>query len=84
VKILEYAACGYPIIASDVGPYADTLKQGETGILCQTTKDWEGALEAVYTIPDFRKKLGETGQEIARTFDMDRNSSKLEEFFLSL
>lgn len=38
---LEYAAAKLPCVASNIGPYSETVKHGETGLLAQnTTESW--------------------------------------------
>lgn len=48
VKFLEYAYFGYPTIASDVGPYHNTIENGVTGFLISRFKDWEKTLNKAY------------------------------------
>ncbi len=46
IKFLEYSICGYPGIYSNVGPYRDSVANGETGILVgNTTEEWIRAME---------------------------------------
>lgn len=48
LKFLEMAALGLPVLASEVSPYADTIRNGETGILVpNTSAAWRAALEAI-------------------------------------
>ena len=44
IKFCEMAACGYPVLASPVGEYAEVIKNGKTGILVEDC-DWVGMLE---------------------------------------
>jgi glycosyltransferase involved in cell wall biosynthesis len=83
IKILEYTATGYPVVASDVGPYRATIRHGETGILCRTETEWEAALESLRSDPAFRARLANAGRTIAREYDIERNASAIEDFFVS-
>lgn len=55
IKFLEYSACGYPGIYSAVGPYLDSVKHRETGLLAKnTTEDWLSAMELLINDPGLR------------------------------
>ena len=46
----EGSGSGIPrtaIIASNVTPYKEVIKHGETGILCSTPKEWKEAIEGM-------------------------------------
>ena len=59
IKFLEYSACGYPGIYSDVGPYTDSVKNKDTGILVKnTTEDWLAAMELLINDAGLRKTIG--------------------------
>jgi glycosyltransferase involved in cell wall biosynthesis len=40
IKVLEYAALGIPVVASDFGPYAESVIHGETGFLVRRPHEW--------------------------------------------
>jgi glycosyl transferase family 1 len=44
VKFLEYSAAGAATIATDHGPYAATIRHGETGVLVRQPHEWATAL----------------------------------------
>lgn len=82
IKLLEYAATGYPIIASDIGPYHDTITSGESGILVKT--NWLDALELVYGHLNIRNMLRQGGSRLAESYDISRRVFLFENFFASL
>jgi glycosyltransferase involved in cell wall biosynthesis len=85
LKLLEYGACGYPIIASDVGPYqAQKEERNASRILVRNEKEWEDALNLVYSNLDFRGHLREAATEFARTYSVEANAGKIENFFAEL
>lgn len=86
LKLLEYGACGYPVIASDVGPYRvnHEVKGTPPRLLASTAKEWEDALEAVYSNENYRLKLREASLEFARKHSIEANAGKLESFFVGL
>jgi glycosyltransferase involved in cell wall biosynthesis len=83
VKVMEYWATGYPVIASDVGPYR-IISHGSDGALCQTEKHWTDALEGLYADPDLRRKFSEAGRLRAAEFDFTRHVERIEDFYASL
>jgi glycosyltransferase involved in cell wall biosynthesis len=84
IKVLEYAACGYPIIASDVGPYHDTIDNGVDGFLCKNAEEWSKALAALLHSTDLRDKFRERATQMVRKYDIDRHRLEIENFFSSL
>jgi glycosyltransferase involved in cell wall biosynthesis len=40
IKVLEYAALGIPVVASEFGPYAASVVHGETGFLVRHDHEW--------------------------------------------
>lgn len=84
VKLLEYWATGYPVVASCVGPYASTIVSGRNGILCEDEQDWTAALEGLYGSQKLRAELAKGGEETARLFDVDRLRGRIEDFYFDL
>ena len=72
-----------PVIASDVGPYHDTISSGLDGMLCKSKEGWANSLE-LFRRPEIRKLYADNAMGIARMFDVDRNKQKIEAFFESL
>lgn len=84
IKALEYAARGIPIIASDYGPYADFVIDGETGFLCNTQAEWMDALQTLIRDDLTRVKMGEAAKRQARLMTADRQVSRYEALFTAL
>lgn len=84
LRILQMWATGYPVIASDVGPYADTIEHGKDGLLCRSTEDWIKALEDLYNKPGISKALVSAGTESVKRWDVHPNIKKVEDFYTSL
>lgn len=73
LRCIEYQACKYPIIASDVEPYR-YLKNGETGFIAKEEEDWYNHLKNLILDKDLRNELGENGYKQAKDeFNMDKN-----------
>ena len=48
-KFVEFGSAGIPCIYSNVAPYAGFIQDGETGILCENTKEaWLAAIDQLY------------------------------------
>lgn len=86
IKLLEYGACGYPIIASNVGPYSEAMMSSlpKASPWVVTPDGWLSALNKFYDNPDFRAEAAENALEYARRHDVGRNIGRVEEFFTSL
>jgi GT2 family glycosyltransferase/MoaA/NifB/PqqE/SkfB family radical SAM enzyme/Tfp pilus assembly protein PilF/glycosyltransferase involved in cell wall biosynthesis len=59
IKWLEYSACGFAGIYSDLPPYRSCVKDGETGILVAgyDVDTWVAALERLIDNPDLRHSI---------------------------
>lgn len=84
LKCLEYGAAGYPIVASDVGPYRESIVPGRSGILCSTEREWVDALEGMAASPEDRRRLAAGSRELAMSHDAEISAPGLEDFFLGL
>lgn len=65
VKAKEYAACGIPIVASNVRPYAEFVVHGETGFLVKDPSDWGRYLKRLINDRDMRIGMGENARKLA-------------------
>lgn len=85
IRILQYWATGYPVVASNVGPYAELLlRRGKDGILCNTPDGWSMALERLYSDLDERRELSNAGFESVKSFDVLPHAREIEAFYSSL
>ena len=85
VKLLEYGATGYPTIASNVGPYRDTIRRESLdGILCDDGRAWVEALEALLARKDLRTALRQGAIDLARRHDIERHRADIEQVYLDL
>jgi hypothetical protein len=73
LRLLEIAARGIPAVASNVGPYAASLRHGETGYLVQHGQQWPGYLRELVDHPGERDRMGANAREWARTRTIDPN-----------
>ena len=64
-KIIQYMACGLPVVASPVGMNT-TVVTAECGFLAEGDDQWIATLRELSTRPDLRRRLGQVGQDRAR------------------
>jgi glycosyltransferase involved in cell wall biosynthesis len=64
-KLIQYMACGLPVIASPVGVNSAIVEQDGNGFLVDGLEQWRGALEALIASPGLRRRLGKAGRERA-------------------
>lgn len=61
-KLIQYMACGLPVVASPVGVNAEIVEHGVNGFLAQTQDEWRAALGALLRDPDLRRRMGSAGR----------------------
>lgn len=84
LRILQMWATGYPVIASPVGPYAETISEDVNGMFASGTAQWVEALEAMYDSEDLRKNLVSYGREAVKKYDVRPNVERIENFYASV
>jgi glycosyltransferase involved in cell wall biosynthesis len=62
-KLIQYMACGLPVIASPIGTNRDLVDNGRNGFLATTDAEWVGALEKLIQDPALRAQMGKAGLE---------------------
>lgn len=86
LKIADYLMSGRPVVSSNIGEVAATLKDGESAFLAKPDdiKDFVQKIEIALAHPD-RLQIGLCGREIAhKNFDYKMNGKRLFEFIQSL
>ena len=58
IKFQEAAILGLPSVVSPRQAFREVVVQDSNGLLADTTKDWEQALERLILEPDLRRRLG--------------------------
>jgi glycosyltransferase involved in cell wall biosynthesis len=61
-KLIQYMACGLPVVASDVGVNSAIVQNLENGFLAKTSADWVAALGQLLDSEALRVRLGRAGR----------------------
>lgn len=61
-KLIQYMACGLPVVASPVGVNAEIVEHGVNGFLATTERDWREALSILLSSPHLRQQMGAAGR----------------------
>ena len=61
-KLVQYMACGLPVVASPVGVNAEIVEEGVNGFLARDGAEWVAALERLKENAAFGKRLGKAGR----------------------
>ncbi|MFZ4125918.1 MAG: glycosyltransferase family 4 protein, partial [Rickettsiales bacterium] len=63
-KLIQYMACGVPVIASPVGVNQEIVQHGVNGFLASSPEEWRRAIEQLAADADLRNRLGQAGRKI--------------------
>jgi glycosyltransferase involved in cell wall biosynthesis len=63
-KLIQYMACGLPVVASPVGVNRQIVQQGVTGFCASSQEEWAEALVRLARETGLRKIMGETGRQV--------------------
>ncbi len=78
VKLLQYMACGIPIVASPVGVHREIIRHGENGLLAESHTEWIESLDALLHQPALREKLGRAGRRtVEQRYDIPIAAQKV-------
>jgi hypothetical protein len=73
VKVLQYMACGIPVVASPVGVNTNIVTHGVNGLLALRAEEWTAALRTLIGDPKLRQRLGTAGRDtVNKRFGVQR------------
>jgi glycosyltransferase involved in cell wall biosynthesis len=60
-KLIQYMACGLPVVASPIGMNTEVVRADKNGYLANSHETWVNALNQYKDYPEMRKLHGESG-----------------------
>lgn len=77
-KLIQYMACGVPVVGSRVGANMDIVSEGVDGLLAGGNAEWIAALESLLTNPELAARLGAAGRHrVEREFSVQSRCAEL-------
>lgn len=61
-KLIQYMACGLPVVASDVGANSEIVQHDVSGLVVRSSSDWEVALQRLLSDAALRARMGQAGR----------------------
>ncbi len=61
-KLIQYMACGLPVVASPVGANGEIVEPDRNGLLATDSTDWLAHLSRLVQDPALRERLGQAGR----------------------
>lgn len=84
IKALEYAAMGIPVVASNVGPYADFVTE-DFGILVNNdTKSWTDAIQTLIHDETLRHEMSRNAKKVASKHTIQAHIHKWEATYMEV
>lgn len=62
LKLIQYMACGLPVVASPVGANREIVEHGVNGFLAETQEEWVQALSLLMSDSSLRRRMGDAGR----------------------
>lgn len=84
-KLIQYMACGKPVVADPIGVNREIIDEGESGFLARTPKAWRDAILKLAGDPALRARMGAAGRaRVVRDYSLASQAPRLVELFRSL
>lgn len=81
-KLIQYMACGLPVVASPVGLNSEIVDHGVSGFLAETEEEWVQALNRLRDDPGLRRRMGQAGRKKAEErYSLQVTGPRLAELF---
>ena len=82
LKLLQYMACGIPVVASPVGVNKQIVLDGKNGFLAKDNNEWVNKIKILAMNPNIRNNFGEYGRElVSNKFSIETVLPKLLNIF---
>ncbi len=84
-KLIQYMACGLPVVASNVGVNSEIVQPGKNGFLAGTSAEWVSALGELLESRGLRHALGRVGRaSVESTYCIQKTGPHLAELLRSV
>lgn len=82
-KLIQYMACGLPVVASAVGANLDIVDHGVNGYLATDAEEWMHYLERLLDDPAERSRLGDAGRRrVQARFSLQAQGDRLAQLLI--
>ena len=79
-KLIQYMACGLPVVASPVGVNCQIVEPGVNGFLANSDDEWVTALEQLLAQAQLRQQMGRVGRaKVEAEYCLQKTGPKLAE-----
>jgi glycosyltransferase involved in cell wall biosynthesis len=84
-KLIQYMACGLPVVASNVGVNSEIVQSGKNGFLAGTSGEWVSALGELLERHCLRLALGRAGRaSVESTYCIQKTGPQLADLLRSV
>ncbi|WP_448579497.1 glycosyltransferase family 4 protein [Thermaurantiacus sp.] len=84
-KLIQYMACGLPVVASPVGVNREIVEQGENGFLAAGEQQWYDALVTLLGDARLRQRMGASGRaNVEARYSLQMTAPRMIDLFTSL
>jgi glycosyltransferase involved in cell wall biosynthesis len=84
-KLIQYMACGKPVIASPIGVNVDIVEHGINGFLASDLEEWKHYLQLLINNKELRNQMGKEGRlKIEKEFSLQVTGPRLVEILTSI
>ncbi|MES2221515.1 MAG: glycosyltransferase family 4 protein [Acidobacteriota bacterium] len=81
-KLVQYMACGKPVIASPVGINKEMVRPAINGFLAKDTGEWIAALRILLADADLRRSMGAEGRTVVeQKYNLQVTTPRLAQLF---
>ena len=82
LKLIQYMACGVPVIGTPVGVNSEIIRHQVTGYQASTQEEWGHALMAMKQSLEHRRHMGLAGRQLVeQKYSLQRAAPRLTELF---
>jgi glycosyltransferase involved in cell wall biosynthesis len=81
LKIKEYSAAGYPIIASPIQPYREAAENGARIVFAETFDQWYNSIKKMVKISEIRDEMTKANREWIKQYWIQENAQKIFEVY---